>query len=167
MYGSICPRRRYPTLQTHLMRPAIQAYRDTSYEEIARYTLDDVTKESIEFFRKRLRSKLDQMKAIIGAMRRILDWSPYYPYRYRDEAALSAFQEWRASLENFTSVEGLERIEHLNECKNRYCVKLQCMFHETNAEKSLLIYPFDFDVVRNPRTGRLVDVAVLVGRAKY
>ena len=165
-YVPICPRRHYPTWQTRLMRPAIQAYRDTSYEEIARYTLSNTSKESIEFFRERLRSKLDEMRAMIGAMRRILDWSPHYPYRYRDESALSAFQEWRVSMECYVTAEGLDRIDHSEACKNRYCLKLQCTFHETNSEKSLLIYPFDFDVVRDARTGKLLDVAILVGRGR-
>ena len=165
-YGPINPRRRYPTWQTRLLRPAIQTYRDSSYEEIARYTLQNVSRGEITFFQDRLRHKLDEMRAMLGAMGRILEWSPYYPYRYRDEAALTAFQEWRLSLEPFASDNGLSTIEHSNDCRNRHCIKLHCMFHDTNAEKSLLVYPFDFDVVRDKKTGRLLDVARLVGRGQ-
>ena len=163
-FGPICPRRRYPTWQSSLLRPAIQAYRDTSYEEIARYTLERVTEASIVVFQERLKIKLNEMRAVIGAMRRILDWSPHYSYRYRDEAALGAFEEWRAGMEQFVPREGLGGIEHSSDCRDHQCKKLQCKFHEENAERSLKVYPFDFDVVRDPRTGKIVEVAIFVER---
>ena len=108
--------------------------------------------------------KLDEMKAMTGAIGRILKWSPYYTYRYRDETALQAFEEWTRSLESFTCPDKLAEIKHSEACNNRHCLKIHCRFHETNSERSLLVYSFDFDVVRDKKTGKLLEVAILENR---
>ena len=127
-FEPINQRQTTPTLQTNLLRPAIQGYRDFSYEEIARYTLANTTDDELKKFQRRLQKKLAEMQSIVGAIRRIHNWSPNYTRKYRNEAAIQALEEWHVSLEPFTTSEGLKRISHSDDCKNVHCLKLSISY---------------------------------------
>ena len=165
-FGPINPNPNYPNWQARLIRPAIQSYRDKSYEEIAQLLAPDFTfnEKQIEDFSKAVTFKVRQMKTRVAAIKRIMRDLPYYPYRYRDENALDSFQRWAEQLEPFTSLERARSQRHHVLCKDNRCLRYRCNFHQTNAEASLAVYRSDFDVIRNPRTGLLVEVAIFVPR---
>ena len=165
-FGPINPRPNYPNWQTRLIRPAVQFYRDRSYEEIAYLLAPDetFTVEQLQAFTTALGLKLEQMRTHVRAIRRILLQSPYYPYRYRDEHAIEAFQDWIELLTPFTSQEETRRMDHHILCEDSRCLRYRCLFHTANSEASIRVYRSDFDVMRYPVSGMLREVAVLIPR---
>ena len=166
-FGPIYPRPNYPNWQTKLIRPAIQAYRDKCYEEIAFLLAPDDTfsAEQLNDFSVTLRHKLEQMETRSNVIKRILQHSPHYPYKYRDINAIDAFQEWFLQLAPFTSSDETNKLNHHNLCNDDGCLRYRCLFHTTNAEASIRVYRNDFDVIRHPETGMLKEVAILIPRS--
>ena len=165
-YFPIATRNFYPSWQASLINKALRACRDESYEALSLLYTPDINSahDVVVNFMTRVKNRLDKMESWLEAISRILSRSPHYRYRYRDEAAVYAFREWTKNLRVFQCQKLLEQVQHCSYCSNPECTKFGCLFHETNAESSLLVYRSDFDVVRDQRTGKLTDVAILVPR---
>ena len=148
----------YPNLQSIAGKTAIQDHRNHSYEIIGKILAPRkyTSPGKIVAFQNIVKHELEKMQTRLDVIEKILRPLPYYRGYYRDMGAVRAFQEWIDGLLCFTNTNTMYISPHNQRCKNMYSFKYECCFHRQNEDLSLGVYPSDFNVVRDPKNGRIL-----------